>query len=87
MWRGDNGDNFTGWSNGDYDGLLFTAERTADAAARSSLFGKAEHILLEEAPIIPLYHYTHVFLILPSVKGWSPTPLDHHPYKDVWLRD
>jgi oligopeptide transport system substrate-binding protein len=32
-----------------------------------------------------LYHYTHVFLIQPSVHGWSPTVLDHHPYKAVWL--
>lgn len=42
---------------------------------------------MDEAPVIPLYHYTHVFLIRPSVRGWSPTLLDHHPYKDVWLGD
>ena len=29
--------------------------------------------------------YTHVFLIRPSVHGWNPTLLDHHPYKGVWL--
>jgi oligopeptide transport system substrate-binding protein len=35
--------------------------------------------------VIPLYHYTHAFLIQPSVKGWHPTLLDHHPYKGVSL--
>ena len=85
MWRSDSGNNFTGWSSADYDALLFRADRTADAAGRTLLYGKAEHLLLAEAPIIPLYHYTHVFLIRPSVHGWNPTWLDHHPYKAVWL--
>ncbi len=85
IFRGDSGNNFTGWSNREYDNILFTAERTPDPAARNALYGKAERLLLAEAPIIPLYHYTHVFLIRPSVHGWHPTLLDHHPYKDVFL--
>jgi oligopeptide transport system substrate-binding protein len=87
IWRGDSSNNFTGWKNADFDSLLFTAERTADAAARNALYAKAELILVNDAPVIPLYHYRHVFLIRPSVRGWSPTPLDHHPYKGVWLEE
>lgn len=86
MWRSDASDNFTGWRNADYDNLLFTAVRTPDLVARNALYAKAEAILLAEAPIIPLYHYTHVFLLKPSVQGWGPTLLDHHPYKAVWLQ-
>ena len=37
------------------------------------------------APIIPIYYNTHIFLVQPSVRGWNPTLLDHHPYKHVWL--
>ena len=85
IWRSDSGNNFTGWANADFDGYLFSAARAADPAARFALYGKAEHLLLSEAPVIPLYHYTHVFLIRPSVRGWYPTLLDHHPYKGVWL--
>jgi oligopeptide transport system substrate-binding protein len=87
IWRGDSGDNFTGWSSGDYDSLLFRAARAAEPAERNTLYGGAERLLLGEAPVIPIYHYTHVFLIQPSVRGWHPTLLDHHPYKDVWLGD
>ena len=54
-------------------------------AARRALLDRAENLLIEEAPFIPLYHYTHVYLVHPSVKGWHPTLLDHHPYKHVWL--
>jgi oligopeptide transport system substrate-binding protein len=85
MWRGDSGNNFTGWSSTGYDALLFKAERTSNASERNALYGRAETLLLEESPVAPLYHYTHVFLIQPSVHGWNPTLLDHHPYKDVWL--
>ena len=83
--RSDSGNNYTGWSNPNYDAALFAAARTVDPAARHALFQKAEALLLEAAPIIPLYHYTHVFLLQPAVKGWHPTLLDHHPYKHVWL--
>ncbi|MEO6004437.1 MAG: peptide ABC transporter substrate-binding protein [Opitutus sp.] len=85
MWRSDSGINYTGWKNPDYDALLFTAARETDSPTRLALFQKAEALLLEAAPVIPIYHYTHVFLIQPSVKGWHPTLLDHHPYKYVWL--
>jgi len=85
IWRGDDADNFTGWSSADYDSLLFSAARTQEPQARSALYQRAERLLLADAPVIPLYHYTHAFLMRPSVKGWHPTDLDHHPYKGVWL--
>lgn len=86
-FRSDSSNNFTGWKNGDYDNLLFSAARTADVPSRNALFARAEAILLADAPIIPLYHYTHVYLIRKSVQGWYPTLLDHHPYKGVWLQE
>jgi oligopeptide transport system substrate-binding protein len=85
IFRSDSGNNYTGWSNPEYDAALFAAARTADPIARFALFQKAEALLLEAVPIIPLYHYTHVFLLQPAVKGWHPNLLDHHPYKHVWL--
>jgi oligopeptide transport system substrate-binding protein len=85
LWRGDSSNNFTGWSSTAYDQLTFQAARTPDPAARRALLDRAETLLLEEAPLVPLYHYTHVYLAHPAVRGWHPTLLDHHPYKHVWL--
>ena len=85
VFRSDSGNNYTGWKNSEYDALLFSAERQTDKNERIALMQKAETLLLDAAPVIPIYHYTHVFLIQPSVKGWYPTLLDHHPYKHVWL--
>jgi oligopeptide transport system substrate-binding protein len=85
IFRRDSGNNFTSWLNPGYDRLLEEAARTADPTARNTLFHNAETLLLDDAPIIPVYFYTHVFLIQPSVNGWYPTLLDHHPYKYVSL--
>jgi oligopeptide transport system substrate-binding protein len=85
IFRSDSGNNYTGWSHPEYDAALFAAARTVDPTARLALFQKAEALLLEAAPFIPIFHYTHVFLLQPAVKGWHPNLLDHHPYKHVWL--
>jgi oligopeptide transport system substrate-binding protein len=85
LWVTNGTNNQTGWSNAEYDRLIAEASRTGDQAVRYAAFQKAEAILLDEAPILPVYFYTHAFLIRPNVKGWYPTILDHHPYKYVHL--
>ncbi len=87
IWTTDSGNNYTGWSDATYDDLLRQAGATADNARRFPLLAEAEARLLAAAPMIPLYHYTHVFALHPAVHGWYPTLLDHHPYKHVWLEE
>jgi oligopeptide transport system substrate-binding protein len=77
--------NFTGWGDPGYDQALYAAARTTDRAARHALLSSAETRLLEAAPVLPLYVNTHVFLLHPAVRGWSPTRLDRHPLKAVRL--
>jgi oligopeptide transport system substrate-binding protein len=85
IMRSDSGNNYTSWSIAAYDALLFSATRNRDPLARATQLQEAESMMLAAAPIIPLYYNTHVFLLHPSVRGWHPTLLDHHPYKHVWL--
>jgi oligopeptide transport system substrate-binding protein len=77
--------NRTGWKHEEYDRLLAESEQTVDQTKRYELLQRAEAILMEEMPMFPIYHYTRVYLIQPSVKGWYPTFMDHHPYKHVYL--
>jgi oligopeptide transport system substrate-binding protein len=85
VFRGGSNNNHTGWSSLAYDAALHAADRTPDPAARHALLKQAETVLLEELPIIPIYHFTTVRLVHPAVRGWHPLPLDRHPYKHVWL--
>jgi oligopeptide transport system substrate-binding protein len=85
LFTKDSAQNFTGWSNAEYDRALYEASRTRDAAKRHALLRDAETRLLEAAPILPLYINTHVYLLHPAVRGWHPTLLDRHPLKAVSL--
>ena len=77
--------NWTGWKNADYDALLTRAAATPDAAARLELFQDAEKVLLESAPVAPLYFGAQTYLIHPAVRGWEPSLLVFRRYQKVWL--
>lgn len=85
MWRSDSGNNHTGWSDPAYDTLSDRANTIVDPAARAAVLAQSESIVLDAAPIIPIYFNTHVYLLHPAVKGWHPTPMDHSDYRYVWL--
>lgn len=79
------GNNWTGWGNGAYDRLIGDAAREGDPRARLELFQRAEAILLEEAPVAPLYFGAHAYLIRPVVRGWPPALLGYRRYANVGL--
>jgi len=81
------GNNWTGWGDGAYDRLIADAAREPDPRARFEIFQKAESILLEQAPVAPLYFGAHAYLIQPYVKGWTPALLGYHRYAFVRLED
>jgi oligopeptide transport system substrate-binding protein len=85
MWITGGGNNRTGWSDPAYDSLIAQASQCPDQAGRFALFKKAERILLDQIPIIPIYFFTNDFLVHPSVKGWYPNILNIHPYSFVYL--
>ena len=85
LWRTGDGNNLTGWSNADYDLSLQLAEQSLEPLERFTHFQKCEDLLADEVPILPLYFYVQVSLRHPTVKGWYPTLLNHHPYKYIHL--
>jgi oligopeptide transport system substrate-binding protein len=79
LYAGDNTNNYAGYRNPEYDRLLREADLTTDIAARRKLLEQAETILIQEAPIIPIYDYVRRYLVAPTVQGWvtsgrGPTP-------------
>lgn len=61
--------NRTKWSNENYDQLVKGARNEVDPNKRWNMLIEAEKILLEEAPIFPLYFYNQIFMQKPNVKG------------------
>ncbi len=81
-----NGNNHAGWSNPAYDLLIEKAAKELNPKKRHEIFQKAEDILLEELPVIPLYIYTRIYLLSPDVQGWFENVEDVHPLKYVWMK-
>jgi len=86
MMIADSGNNRTGWANPRYDDLLQQAAHAPDQDRRYDLLRQAEAILIQDMPLMPIYTYTNVRLIAPSVKGWENNLLDQHPYKYMYLQ-
>lgn len=82
----DGGYNWTGWSNPDYDRLLAEADRTTNAEQRRALFDRAEALLLETAPVAPVFHGAQTYLLHPAVQGWPPSLLGTRRYQGVELK-
>jgi oligopeptide transport system substrate-binding protein len=85
MWTSDSMNNRARWQDKDYDKLMTEASASLDQNNRFEAFKKAESLLMEQVPIIPLFYYTSMKLLVPQLKGCYPNILDHHPYKYMSL--
>ena len=70
--------NFPRWSNEIYDRLLDEADLQPDPVVRVDLLHQAEAVLMEDLPIVPLYHPGSASLVAPHVEGWVDNSLDVH---------
>jgi oligopeptide transport system substrate-binding protein len=68
-YRSDSDNNDTGWASADYDALCAAATIETDVNKRSAELSQAENILLNDAPILPLFTYTNKYLFRDNVTG------------------
>ena len=83
--RPNRGNNKTGWENPEYDELVELANSNNNQDDRYELLMKAERILIDDMPIVPLYTYVRVYQLSSDVKGYFPNYLDHHHPKYWYL--
>ena len=73
--------NQTGWGDSRYDRLVEQAQQEPDTTKRMEYFHRAEQILMDQMPIIPIYFYVTTSMVRPYVKGFYPNIQDVHPLK------
>ena len=83
LWRSGGGNNCTGWGSAEFDKALNDARVSNDAEARRAHLYRAEQIMIDSQPVIPLYWSERTYLKSPEVSGWHPLLLDNHPLDAV----
>ncbi|WP_340673856.1 peptide ABC transporter substrate-binding protein [Brevibacillus agri] len=68
-YLGDSPNNRTGWVNKEYDQLNMAAKVEQDPNKRMELLHKAEAVLMDDMPFIPIYHYQQNYLVKPNLEG------------------
>jgi oligopeptide transport system substrate-binding protein len=75
--------NYGDYDNPAYDALMIQADNEPDAGRRAEILSRAETMMLNDAPIAPVYFYINKNLVNPRITGWIDNLVDHH--RTRWL--
>jgi len=79
--------NFTGWSNKEYDSLVEELRQESRMVKRSKLIYELESILWEEAPVVPLLHQVLRFGVSKRVLGFRANPFGVILFRELRLNE
>ena len=79
--------NFFGYANPVVDDLLASARSAGDVQRRVEAYRKAEQLILDDAPIIPVFHRAYERLFQPYVRSVEVNGLGdpYIPLRKIWL--
>jgi oligopeptide transport system substrate-binding protein len=70
--------NYSRYSNPEYDTLMAAANREMDMVKRAGMMKRAEQMMLDDMPIVPMWYLVNRALINPRVTGWEDNIVDIH---------
>ena len=77
------GNQFSGWSNSQYDADVKKGDTTAANSDRLAAYSDAQKVLTQQAPVTFLYQAENFYLLSNKVQGQVATPLDDYWYGDL----
>jgi oligopeptide transport system substrate-binding protein len=77
--------NFTGWSNKEFDGLVEDLRQENRMVKRSKIIYELESILWDEAPVVPLLHQVLRFAVSKRVAGVRANPFGVILFRELRL--
>ncbi len=85
LFRCGSPDNRGRYCSPEFERLMNEARTIRDRRARNEVLRRAEAVMIEDAPVIPIYVYTQKHLIRPYVRGYSINLIDQPALWRVWL--
>lgn len=83
----ENGTNNTQWENSEYIALLDSSNQEMDPIKRKEILRKAEILLVEESPVIPIFYSTFNYVKKDRVHGVILSELGYLDFKYAYLDD
>jgi oligopeptide transport system substrate-binding protein len=77
--------NPTRYSNPKYDALFEKAIATPNAEERNRLYAQLDQILVDDAPVLPIYYAVNRRLIQPYVRNFPSNGMEFRSLREVWL--
>ncbi|MBI4637647.1 MAG: ABC transporter substrate-binding protein [Candidatus Rokubacteria bacterium] len=79
--------NFFGYANATVDELVTAARQVTDPQRRVDLYRRAEQLIVDDAPLVPFWHYTYERLFQPYVRSVEVNGLGdpYIPLRKIWL--
>jgi peptide/nickel transport system substrate-binding protein len=68
--------NYTRYSNPFFDILYEKCQRETDLKERLKLYREMDRIVMQDAPVVPLWYDQVIHLVQPNIKGFHPHPLN-----------
>lgn len=68
--------NYTRYSNPRFDELYERCMRETSDSVKKTLFNRMDQLVIEDAPVVPLWYDMVIHLVRPEVKGWQPNGLN-----------
>ena len=78
--------NYTRYKSASFDEAFEKAIREDNDSIRYKLYQQADKIMIEDAPVVPLWYDKVVWLVQPGVKGFSPNALNLLELRRVKLK-
>ena len=86
LFLGHSPTNNTGWDNAGYNQEFAAAAQAPDDAAREVHLQSMDAALLDDLPLLPLFHLSQNYLVQPSVQNWQDNLLGWHLLNHVFLQ-
>jgi ABC-type transport system substrate-binding protein len=68
--------NYTRYKNPEFDALFEKAMRETNDSLRYKLYQQADQVIINDAPVVPLWYDMVVHLVQPNVKAFQPNALN-----------
>lgn len=77
--------NPTRYVNKDYDALFEKALGTTNEEERNRLYAKLDQMLVDDAPVLPIYYSVNRRLVQPYVRNFYNNGMEFRSFREVWL--